>query len=255
MNKLNKTLAASAFVGLALTAASHADISGFGNFIGNGTAVITPTDITLTPNANDSTGSAFDQTPQAYDLGFIASFTFSATLPGGGGADGFTFMLQNDPRGTSALGGGGGSKGYSGGAGFDINPSVAIVANSFNGSSIGTGVNGAQNPLEDTLPDGVDIRIAPIDFTVSYNPANVGSEVSLAAVQGANSFNRTYATGDLTAILGGNTAIVGFSAATGGANYQQDVTNFSYSSVPEPTTLAALLGGTGLFLGLRRRRA
>ncbi|MEO8350871.1 MAG: PEP-CTERM sorting domain-containing protein [Chthoniobacteraceae bacterium] len=255
IKNVHKTLAASALLGLAFTGISHADVSGFGNFSANGTATLTPTDLTLTPSLNDQGGSGFDLTPQSYDLGFIASFTFTGTNPLNGGADGFTFMLQNDVRGTTALGGLGGAKAYSGDPGVLITPSVAIVANSFNGSSLGTGVNGVQNPLEDTLADGVDVRSGPVDFTVSYNPANAGSEVSLVATQGAGTFSRTYATGDLTTILGGTTAYVGFSAATGGASYQQDITNFSYSSVPEPTTLAALLGGTGLFLGLRRRRA
>lgn len=247
---LNKTIAAFGLLGLALTGTSRADVSGFGNFNVNGTATTTPSTLTLTTTTGQA-GTGFESALQTFNQGFVSTFTFLATNEAGGGADGFTFILQNNPAGADALGGGGGGKGYAG-----MTNSVAIAGNNFNGSSIGTGVNGNQSGFIDTIPSGVDLGApTPTDFTVTYNPANTGTEISVQATQGASTFSQTYNTGDLTAILGAPTAYVGFGGGTGGGGFLQEVSNFSYTSVPEPTTIVALAGATGLLLGLRRRRA
>src|SRR5262249_52549480 len=62
----------------------------------------------LTDGAPGEARSVFFQAPQ-YIGAFKAAFTYQDV--GVGGADGVAFVLQNDPRGTSALGGAGGSLG------------------------------------------------------------------------------------------------------------------------------------------------
>ncbi len=252
-----KTLATASLLGLALAGLAHADLSGFANFTANGVAAINGGTLTLT-TAGGQVGSGFSNIVQSYAMGFTSKFTFLATNEVGGGADGFTFTLQNDIRNASALGGGGGDKGYSGGSA--VTPSVAIVANNFNGSSLSAGSNGSQNSFTggggDTTASGVDFGApTPVNVTVTYNPNLNGGQISFNAVQGAGAYNTTFNTGNLTTILGGTTARVGFSAGTGGGGFQQDVSNFSYTAVPEPATATMLVGGVGMLLGLRRRRA
>ena len=53
------------------------------------------------------------------------------------GGDGMTFVLQNDPRGLSTLGGGGGFMGYGGNASEKIKNSIAIEFDDFNDAAYG----------------------------------------------------------------------------------------------------------------------
>ena len=64
-------------------------------------------------------------------------------------ADGAAVIFQNDPRGATALGGGGGALGYSG-----ITPSAAYQINVYAPNTIGTGVNinGATGGYTTTAP-------------------------------------------------------------------------------------------------------
>ena len=99
----------------------RADINGFGTGAGYtinnnaaGLASISNGTLTLTTGVQSQASSVFNNTAQNIQ-NFTSSFTY--TDVGSGGADGFAFVLQNDPRGVSALGDAGGSLGYAGGAG------------------------------------------------------------------------------------------------------------------------------------------
>ncbi len=91
-----------------------ATTSAFANFqtnvggLASGTAPAISTDnstLTITSNAGGEGNSAFLKTPVAIPAaGFYANFTFQNT----GGADGLTFVVQNDTRGAAAVGGTGG---------------------------------------------------------------------------------------------------------------------------------------------------
>jgi autotransporter-associated beta strand protein len=207
------------------------------NFGGNGTGwtvnssgitgtPITNNVLTLTDGNNNEARSAFFNTPQPFAIG-AAGFTVTFTYQAGGtlGADGITFMLQNDPRGATALGGGGGSLGLNG-----ISPSAAFEINIYSGHTIGTNfvTDGSVGNYNGTSPVNVNSG-DPINVTLSYDPVhNVINEMLADPVAGAT-FPTSYSNINLAATLGAGTAYIGLSGATGGANSTQTISNFSYS--------------------------
>lgn len=87
----------------------------------------------LTSDA-DQKGSMWYNTPQNVSGGFTTTIGFyiwggpTTGIPG----DGFALVLHNDPRGTAALGGGGGDLGYGNGELTGIANSLAIEFDTFN---------------------------------------------------------------------------------------------------------------------------
>ena len=146
------------------------------------------------------------------------------------------FILQNSSSGVHALGGHGASLGYGGPDLFNqsadsvtaISPSVAIELNLYSPSGQGTafGVNGGTGNYG---PTG-SVAFASgdqIQADISYN-GGVLTETLTDLVTGAT-YSANY-TVDLASILGGNTAYVGFSAATGGSVSTQIVSNFNFNT-------------------------
>jgi hypothetical protein len=170
--------------------------------------------------------SGFAQTKQSI-ANFTAKFTYLATY-GGPPADGVGFVLQNDPRGLTALGGGGGSIGYSSGGGGPITNSAGVMfsayyadpgANSF--ASGGTITGWYYNS-----PANIRNQY-PVDVTVTYF-GNTLAFTLRDPVSGRIASRST--TLDLAAALGGSTAYVGFTGSTGGYTATQNVSNFSFTN-------------------------
>jgi hypothetical protein len=166
--------------------------------------------------------------------GFSASFIYQAT----GTADGVTFDLQDDPRGTAALGTGGGDLGYNGAAGTAISPSASIQINLYqtsNGSpNAGTvfETNGGLPPaygnnsvLPVVLNSGDKILV-----TLAYNGSANTLQENLVDQSTAASYTITYTGVNFQTILGATTAYIGFTGSTGGYNAAQNVSNLSYNS-------------------------
>lgn len=248
-------------VGEAATA--QAAILGFDNGVGfttssNGTGDPTIRDgvLTLTDNRVSEARSVFYNTPQPI-TSFVAQFVYQAT---GGApllADGFAFVLQNDPRGPGALGGDGNQLGYGERPPFPaISPSAAIQFNLF--GSRGTALN------TDGAIDGVNggyITTSPVDFgnghpiqiTLTYDGTTLKENLRDPSTN-VDKFTHSYQV-NLANILGSSTAFVGFTGATGASISTQTLSNFSF--VPEPASI--VMGSMG-FLGVlggyawRRRR-
>ncbi|HEV2331429.1 MAG TPA: LamG-like jellyroll fold domain-containing protein [Verrucomicrobiae bacterium] len=184
--------------------------------------------IVLTDGAGNEDRSYFFNYPQ-YVQAFQASFTY--VIGGNRAADGISFCLQNDPRGASALGGGGGSLGVSG-----ITPSWELEFNIYTGNSescgyniFTNGINGAMfqmGPINMTNGDNGD----PINVSLYYASGNMSITFTDAVIQG--SFSTNFPCDIPTAVGGTNTAFVGFTGADGGANAIQVVTNFTFISLP-----------------------
>jgi hypothetical protein len=258
----SKTLLAGATVLAVCQTSAMADISGFSGFA----PVNTLSSNSPTTNSDGYTGgtvfkindgagneatSGFAAAAQSVS-GFTATFTYqvigttnSSTNQFALG-DGFDFVIQNDPRGTAAVGGNGGSKGYAySGAGSPaaVGPSAAVSFEVYNGNTTAFlntaagsttttttnqqttfyngGFTGAHNLPALTNGD-------PINITVTY--AGTTLTESLFDTVNHGTFNTSYTNVNLPALVGGSSALVGFSGGTGGASIAQQVSNFQFNA-------------------------
>jgi fibronectin-binding autotransporter adhesin len=210
---------------------TNATLSGFNggtNWTVNGNSVTTPAfngnTLTLTDNVGNESRSVFFNTPQSVAGSFALGFTYTATGAIGGLADGAAVIFQNDPRGLTALGGGGGALGYGG-----ITPSAAYQINVYAPNTIGTAVNanGATGGYTQTgtVNEGSG---DPISVILIYDATGLTLTEILTDTVNGNSFSQTRALpSDLATLAGGPTAFFGFSGGTGGAQSTQTVSNFS----------------------------
>jgi len=171
--------------------------------------------------------SFFFQFPQ-YIGAFSASFSYQDI--GGGGADGVCFCIQNDARGAAAIGGGGGSLGVSG-----ITPSWELEINIYSGSANGLGYNIFTNGVvgSDIVPTQGTNTISfasgdPINISLFY----IGGRMTLTFVDTVTTATvTTNFAANIPTAVNGQTAYIGFTAADGGVNSQQVVTNFQFASL------------------------
>jgi hypothetical protein len=153
-------------------------------------------DLTLTSASIGESSSAWYGTPQDVSDSWTATFTWQwsgTTNP----ADGFMFALQN--QGLTAIGGGGGYKGYQISGSTGITPSYGVGVENFgtgNANNVSVGLNGVivtggNDVAGSTLNVNTDTN--PINFTVSYiKPANELYVSGVDATNSANSFSYVY---------------------------------------------------------------
>ncbi|HEY1718450.1 MAG TPA: choice-of-anchor tandem repeat GloVer-containing protein [Verrucomicrobiae bacterium] len=198
------------------------------------TPVISGNLLTLTDGGGSEGRSFFFDSPQ-YIGGFQATFTYQDV--GGGGADGAAFVLQNDPRGSSASGTGGGDLGV--GGTNAITPSAELELNLYtgNGETVGytfltnglTGVDGVNGNYHS--PGGVNLTSGdPINVTLHYAQGQLAFTFTDAVAR--TSFSTNLNVGNLTNIVGGATAYIGFTGGDGGVASTQTISNFSFVSIP-----------------------
>jgi hypothetical protein len=155
---------------------------------------------------------------------YVGAFRVSFTYTNDQGADGMVFGFQNDSRGPTALGSGGGALAFDG-----IAPSAGLDFNIYGQNTVGIGfnVNGAVGPYTSTAPVVLD-GLHDINVTLTYN-GSVAHIVLVDAVTG-DSFTADQPV-DLPATLGASTAYMGFTGGDGGAVAWQEVHNFVYTPV------------------------
>ncbi len=226
--------------------AAHAQISGFGTFApANGSAINNGNSLTLTSNTGSEKGSIFASAAQNISNGFDASFVYTVT--GTQTADGLTFTLQNDPRGTAALGSGGGYLGYGGGTSAITN-SAAAEFNFNQSNSTGFDTNGGIGTPTNIL-NGVTLASgSPVGVHLVYD----GATLTETLTQSGSTFSVLYNTGSLQNALGSSSAFVGFTGSDGGGASTQTVTNFTFANSPAavPETSTTVSFGLLLMLGL-----
>jgi hypothetical protein len=187
--------------------------------------------------------SSFFNSPVNVDA-FQASFTYEDV--GGGGADGTCFVVQNDPRGASAVGWVAGYLGYGvPSAPPYVSNSVALEFNIYAPYTVGInfGVNG-------TVPASF-YSTAPVDLS-SGDPINVSITYSGGVfsvfLQDANYTNETWSTStplNSPSVIGTNVAYVGFTAGDSSVTSVQAVANFQFASL---VNLAAQAAGNKVVL-------
>ena len=203
-----------------------ADFSDSSEWQFNGVAEEATDGFMLTPCEGTKAGTVFRKTPVDVAQGWLAAFSYTATTNGQSApADGFAFMLQN--QGATACGGTGGCLGGAvNESGRDVvKPAVAVMTSIYNSLQMGVYTNGV--PLFRESVPGID-RLKPIAYTVTYD----GAMLTLRAEQGGAVYERACAV-DLTGVLGGAQAHVGFTAGTGGSIARQVVAGFRMSAAAE----------------------
>jgi glucose/arabinose dehydrogenase len=217
----------------------------------NGNTTKSGNALRLTPAAANQKGSAFYATPFTIDANTSFNTQFQFNLNGGqgtGGADGFTFMLQNATAGAAALGAGGGALGYDG-----IGKSIAIEFDTYQNpdyddasanqiSLLSNGIT-AKSLISQTV--GLDLNSGnAINVWIDYNGTTDKLDVYLSSTNTKPTAVSLSQTIDLAGIIG-NSAFAGFSAGTGGLSNNQDILNWQFTTNATTGTGTGGTGGTG----------
>ena len=205
----------------------------------NGGAAVQNGGLVITDGGFTEGRSAFTTTRVGVEK-FTTSFTFKDTPGTNPLADGMAFVIQGN--GPTALGPSGGGLGYgpdnpNGPAGIPNSVAIKFDLYSNNGEgtdSTGLFVNGdsptiASKPGDTLVPlDNTGINLAagnPIRVDLSYDTNNVLTEKLTDTVTG-KTFTQTY-TVNIPALVGSNTAYVGFTGGTGGLTAVQVVQSWT----------------------------
>jgi hypothetical protein len=241
----NKTTAASASSGAIVTAYTNAFAGETALTLNGGNAQITSAGaLQLTDSGGGEADSAF--TTSAMDIThFVSSWTFSQAMGSNPTADGMSFCIQGS--GNTAVGGGGGDLGL-----YGISNSLAIKFDLYSNNGEGidsTGLftsSGSREPFNqgsiDLTPTGInwhsgDVFVVGLSYdgtTLDFTVTDTSTNVSWTQLYPVN----------IPAIVGGNTAFVGFTAGTGGLTAVQAIQDWSYNPITQPkapTDLIALV--------------
>jgi Bacterial lectin len=286
--------------------AVHANPISFSTLALVGTSeLVSPTLLRLAPNfdanpganpgdppvGDPPAGAAWSSTAFNVADPFAVSFSFrmwdpdltAQTDPADGSAgDGIAFVIQNDFRGTSAIGRGAGGMGFMG-----IFDSVAVMFDTYqnnyaygdpSGNYIAVNTRGTDfNVPHHFCTDGqltTDPALPPDlpDVTCTSDPSlGITGELSPLMDDGAvHSALIVYNPGTLMVYLdsvsvltvplnlastlslqNGDSAYLGFTAGTRFSYQKQDIVDFAYTPIPEPATSSAFVAGL-LFLAVFR---
>jgi hypothetical protein len=198
-------------------------------FLGTAQAGRTDGHLRLTPDLNAGTGCAWLLRKRAVTAPWTARFTYRIFAQTATPADGAAFIIQNDPRGTAALGGGAQNAGYQFNAGVaGITDSVAVGLLGYtNYRWLTLGQGGLWTATNAVLP-AFDNTGAPWQVTVRYDgEGTLGVEVERPDRLFRHA--QTYAV-NLADEIGADEAYVGFAAGTGGAWGAQTITDFTFET-------------------------
>ena len=195
----------------------------------NGNAAQSNAGLRLTSADKKQHGSVFYEQALAIESNTSFATQFQFQIGGGtDGADGFTFMLQNDPSGLNALGAMGGSLGYGG-----INRSLAIEFDSFFNSQFDNNNNHISILQDGNVRNSLSLATAPFDLNggqvlnswIEYDGESDLLEVYLSDTLYKPATSVLSLNVDLSETVG-DRAYLGFSAATGGRVNNHDILNW-----------------------------
>ena len=214
----------------------------------NGSSTVDGSQLQLTTDAKTQAGSAFAKTPQNVQA-FTTDFTFQVLNPA---ADGFTFTIQN--QGPNAVGGSGGALGFGDSPDTPgIKKSVAIKFDLFqnhgdpSNNSTGIFVDGAV-PIGPTSIDltgsGINLHSQdPLEAHITYDGVNL--TMTLTDTVTLLTWSHAW-TIDIPSTVGGSTAYVGFTAATGSDTSTDIIGSWTYTAGPPAPNYPAGFEATGL---------
>lgn len=216
----------------------------------NGSALVVGTDLQITPAVNSQAGTAFITTPFPVDpnTSFSSYFQFfigRGTTPG---ADGLTFILQNDLDGIDALGAAGGALGYEGYDGVPgISNSLAIEfdtwlgggSNEPNDNHIGINTNGSVSSLETSTSIPNLISGSSLFAWIDYDGIANLLEIFVNDVGTKPAVPNLSYTIDLYSLTS-DQAYIGFSAATGGFNNEHLIEDWELDVYQSSTSIPTL---------------
>ena len=224
-----------------------------------GSAVLSGSQIQLTDATMVQAGAAWYAAPvnvQTFSTNFTLKFT-NAT------ANGMTFTLQNQNPGSSdanslyvsggptALASSQTGLGYSGSLSYgSVNAgllnSVAVKFDLYTnpGNTTGLYINGVTPATPQTTITGVNLKSGnPINVAMTYNGTTLSMTLTDTVTHGT--FSTSWAV-NIPSVVGGSTAYVGFTGATGGLTAVQDVSSWTYSSTSTGQTPAVPAAPTNL---------
>jgi chitobiase/beta-hexosaminidase-like protein len=194
----------------------------------NGSATATnDSRLQLTDGGLNQAGSIFWNTPVG-----VQSFTttFEFQISGAAQANGFTFCIQNAPQGVNALGGNSIGLGYGG-----ILKSVAVKFNFYDFNGSGADSTGVYTNGEAPTTPGVDITSSGILLnsgdSIQAQLTYDGTTLTLKLLDFVT--NKTFTMSqaiNIPALVGANTAYVGFTAGTGGLSSSQKLLSWTYTT-------------------------
>lgn len=208
-------------------------INGFDGFSINGGATVDANQTLTLTTTGDQARSAFTQGLVSLDNGFTTSFVYTAG--GNRAADGITFTVQNSDA--TAIGGGGGNLAYVG-----IANSAAVEFNIYTGQNppqpVGTAYAvGTAGTYTSTAPVNLASGNA-IQITLTYSPVDQTITETLFDLVTRDSYSTVFSGVDLPLAVGGTSAYIGFTGATGGASAIQTVDNFKFNNFSQGVTVA-----------------
>lgn len=156
------------------------------------------------------------------------------------GADGTTFTIQNDARGTTAIGGNGSNLGIN-----TITPSFSFCLNIFTSNTRGFcwATNGVRGAPPYTATGSVNLASGdPIQITLVY--ANGTITAKLTDLSTSATFT-TSLNVNIPALVGGNSAYIGFTGSDGATTSTQQIYNFIHVGL---ASLTAQVSGNNIIL-------
>jgi hypothetical protein len=188
-----------------------------------GSAAVTSNTLQLTSTSGGVQANAVWYSTPVNVQSFTTDFSFQESAAN---ADGFTFTIQN--TGLTAIGLAGGGLGYQG-----IGSSVAVKFDLYNNSGEGIDSTGFYTdgaiptvPALDMTASGVNLHSTDtLHAHIVYN----GTTLTLTLTDTVTGASFTASTTiNIPATVGANTALVGFTAGTGGETATQTILNWTY---------------------------
>jgi autotransporter-associated beta strand protein len=191
-----------------------------------------------------TTGDALNQNRAAWQsakVDYTDAFDATFVYKGGNSANGETFVLQNSAAGTNALGGIGGSLGYTAGGQNGAVANDHSIALGWNVGGTSTIQGGQADPTATVTNALWNAAVGtgtvalnsgdPILFNITGSGSSNQLSYTLTDETNSHTFSGAVTlTNTLSNILGGTTAYVGFTASTSGGSQLQTISNFSYTN-------------------------